>query len=287
MGKRVSFADVAGDVMDVADVTNLPPRSVPIDQLAANPDNPRGPKDKNLKELAETLREHGLLQPVVVVSREVFLTHFPEHADAVDGAVWVVINGNRRLAAARLAELDTIDITVRDSLGNGGGRIDEAVMIENIHRQNLEPLREAEFLRRMIDRDGGSLRTVAKKIGKTHVYVHQRMSLLKLVPELQAALRAEKLGIKEARELAALDETKQMPAWQELQAKSAPATAPQDQADDMTGNPVNTSAVVTAPTDRPRQRRVTLTSPAEVAAALRSHFSANELAELITLLTRH
>jgi ParB family transcriptional regulator, chromosome partitioning protein len=281
MGKKVSFADVAGEVMDVADVGSMPPRSLPVDQLAANPDNPRGPKDKDLKELADTLREHGLLQPVVVVSREVFLAHFPEHGDVLDDAGWVVINGNRRLAAARLAGLETLEVSVRDSLGDQDGRIDEAVMIENIHRQNLEPLREAEFLRRMVDRPGGSLRTVAKKIGKTHVYVQQRLSLLKLVPELKAALRAEKLGIREARELAMLDPDEQLPAWHELQ---APVTPP-EMSDQPGGNPVNTPRVAAAHTDQPRTPRITLSSPVDVAAVLRSHFSDDELAELVALLS--
>ena len=278
MGKRVSFTDVVGDDdgLDVADLSQLPPRVLPVAQLIGNPDNPRGPKDSDLKELADTLREHGQLQPITVVSRDVFLKHFPEHTEILDGAGWVVVNGNRRLAAARIAGLETLEVSVRDALGEEEGRIDEAVMIENIHRRNLEPLREAEFLRRMVDRPGGSLRTVAKKIGKSHVYVKQRVSLLQLVPELKDALRADELGVKEARELALLPPNEQLGTWEKT--RQAPET-PTEQG----GNRVNTSRKTSAV-----QRaipRVRLTTPHEVASALRAHFSDEDLAELAELIS--
>lgn len=178
------------------------PRTAPLDQLAPNPANPRD-TDLDVAELADSFAEIGQLQPAAVVSRAVFLAVYPEYADEIPvEARWVVVNGNRRLAAARKAGFAELKIDVSDQLGADDDRIDDAVIIENIHRQELPPLREAAHLARMIKKHG-SQRKVAKRIGKTQAYISQRLSLLDLLPELQAALAEGKLGVTAARKLAA------------------------------------------------------------------------------------
>jgi ParB/RepB/Spo0J family partition protein len=185
----------------LGDTSASAPRTAPLDQLAPNPGNPRD-DDLDVEELAASFEEIGQLQSAAVVSRPVFLAVYPQYADDIaKSARWVVINGNRRLAAARKAGLSELKIDVSDQLGVDDDRIDDAVIIENIHRQNLPPLREAAHLARMIKRHG-SQRKLAKRIGKTQAYVSQRLSLLDLLPELQEALSAGTINVTDARKLA-------------------------------------------------------------------------------------
>jgi ParB/RepB/Spo0J family partition protein len=215
MARRTSLRDLLDKEPEVLN----PPKALPVHNadlkdLASNPDNPRPADDPEVQELAASITQIGQLQAAVVVSRDVFLRHCPQHEQAVGKARWVVINGNRRLAAARLAGLTRLDISVKDHLGDEGGVIDEAVMVENIHRRQLDPIREAQFLQRLVERHR-SQRAVATRIGKTQGYVSQRLSLLKLHPALQERITCGALPIEDARELAALAPETQLATWQQ------------------------------------------------------------------------
>ena len=226
MNKRTSFADlgIGPAASSSTDEAAPSPTSALLHTVAGNPDNPRDKEDDpELAELTDSYREVGQLQPIGVVSREVYLRHFPQHRETVGNVEWVVVNGNRRLEAARRLRWARVDIVVRDHLGDGddGGSIDEAVMIENIHRKNLAPLREAQFLQRMVERHG-SQRQVAKRIGKTQTFVSQRLSLLRLEPEIRQAVDAGELKVKEAQRLAGVEgRDAQMDAWRKGPAESA------------------------------------------------------------------
>lgn len=177
-------------------------RRIPLSDLAHNPRNPRyGYDDPAIQELADSLREHGQLQPATVVARDVYLAHYPEDADQLGAAAWVVLIGNRRLAGARLAELTHLVASVEDRLGGADPMLAEATLVENIHRQDLPPLLEARELQGLVERHG-SQRTAAKRVAKTQAWVSQRLSLLKLTPELQEKLRIGELSVKEARTVA-------------------------------------------------------------------------------------
>jgi ParB/RepB/Spo0J family partition protein len=177
------------------------PTNLPLDQLQGNPLNPRDGDDPEVAELADTLARVGQLQPAIVVSRDDYLARYPQQA--LGPQEWVVIVGNRRLAAARLAGRPSLDVRVAPDLGTVED-LEDLILIENIHRKNLAPLSEAEQLQRRLDRPGQSLRTVAEAIGKSHTYVAQRVGLLALIPDFQDLLRAGKLPIKTARQLGAL-----------------------------------------------------------------------------------
>ncbi|MFE1272511.1 ParB/RepB/Spo0J family partition protein [Streptomyces sp. NPDC058758] len=79
--------------------------------------------------------------------------------------------------------------------------MDEAVVIENIHRKNIPPYKEAEFLQRMVERHG-SQEKVAERIGKSQMYVSNRLALLNLPPELQEAVDTKQLKVKTAEKIA-------------------------------------------------------------------------------------
>lgn len=193
------------------------PRTALLDELAPHPDNPRDDLDgdKSVEELAATLTELGQIHAAIVISSAVYLRRHPEHANTLGSARWVVLSGNRRLAAARKAGMSTLKIEVQDGLGaEDDDHLDDAVMIANIHQANLPPLREAAYLARMVKRHG-SQHKVAKRLGKTQPWISQRLDLLKLIPELQTALTAGELRVKEARPLARLTPERQHEIWED------------------------------------------------------------------------
>lgn len=259
MSKRTNFASLIGEKSPAAasaaePEAKLPPSTALMHTVVGNPGNPRregeySTSDPGFEELMLTLKEVGQLQPVVVVSRDVFLRLKPEHTKAVGDADWVVVNGNRRFAAARQLGWTRIDIKVQDHLGDGKGLLDEAVIIENIHRKAIEPCKEAAFLQALVEKYG-SQEKVATRIGKSQMYVSHRLSLLRLAPELQRRVDAGVFKLKAARELASrtTDHAEQRVQFAELQrqaelpkTKPAPAPAP-------TPAPAPAPAPVEAPT---------------------------------------
>ena len=179
------------------------PSSIPLRELQPNPDNPRYDyDDPETQDLAETLRTVGQLQAATVIPRENYLAAYPDqHAD-VGPEPWVVIIGNRRLAASRLAGRSSLDVRVNRELTTSDA-IEDLVLVENLQRKDLPPLLEAARLQRRLERPGQSTRTVGQAIGKSHTYVAQRVSLLKLITPLQDLLRTGALDIKTARQLGA------------------------------------------------------------------------------------
>jgi len=164
------------------------PTSLRLDEVQPNPRNPRyADDDPQVHELAATLHRVGQLQPALVITREQYATAYPDET-MLGPQPWVVIVGNRRLAAARVASRAAIDVRVTADLSD---------------RKDLPPLLEAEVLQRRLDQPGQTLRSVAAAIEKTHTYVAQRLALLKLIPELQRMLRDGQISIRNGRELGA------------------------------------------------------------------------------------
>ena len=287
MGRR----PITGSAAATAATT---PTSVPVTSIAHNPRNPRDHYD-DIAELVASLQEVGVLQPLGVVRYEIFLTHYPQHEHEVGTYDWVVINGNRRLAAARKLGLSDVPVTVLDRLGRDD-HLDEAVLIENIHREALPPLREAQALRLLVDRHG-TQSAVAKRVGKTEGFVSQRLALLKLVPDLQIALSAGELTVEDARKLGKAPADRQVDEWARLRELYAVKIAP-DETDDGHYEDGVTGVVPPQhgqPTSRPARastrRANTLPSiqigtPAEIAKQLRERLTHEDLTALVELLTK-
>lgn len=266
---RVSLADFTPDVP--REQTLIRPgsdagmRVLPVDQIATNPLNARAEADEDpdeLTRLADTIAHRGVLQPIVVCAVASFVEQYPDQQAALGNASWVTLIGNRRVAATRLAGADTIHAVVDVS---ALGSIDEVMLVENGQRRDLHPLREAEAMGRLHGGEGVSVRDIAGRIGRTHPYVVQRLALLKLIPALRAALEDGSLTFKRARDLGSLSKTEQ----RAIAAAGPPWRGP--------GNRVTT----------PRSRTTSL-RPGDTAAAARSIrglYSADEIAELIRLLS--
>ncbi|WP_326681048.1 ParB/RepB/Spo0J family partition protein [Streptomyces sp. NBC_01237] len=194
-----------------------PPTTVYMHTVVGSPDNPRteldySDDDADFRELKSSMKSVGQLQPAVAMSSEAFQRAKPEHADAVKDADWVIVLGNRRLHAARQLGWTKLEIRVRDRLGDeGDDKVDEAVIIENIHRKNIPPYKEAEFLQRMVDRHG-SQEKVAERIGKSQMYVSNRLALLNLAPELRDVVDTKQIKVKTAEQIAKIKDPEQQKA---------------------------------------------------------------------------
>ncbi|MFF3061450.1 ParB/RepB/Spo0J family partition protein [Streptomyces sp. NPDC057909] len=282
-----------------------PPASVVLAALAHNPFNPRD-ELTDLEETAESLRARGQLQPVAVVRRAAFLNVHPDQEEAIAEAEYVVIDGNRRLAAAVLAGLSELRIDVNDDLATSAGDILEAALIANVHRVDVPPLDQAKAIQELVAVHG-SQGKVAKRLGKTPAWVSQRLALLELTPELQEKVESGELKVEPARRIGRLPKEQQAAAATETvnavntQRQRSPRRVLSQRAGPETVNAVNTSEPATSPgappagtvnavnsqggvTASPAQVVIPSGPPSEVVDALVAHLSAADLAMVAELL---
>jgi len=181
-------------------------RTAPLSDLVGNPHNPRG----SLRDLSdlESITNYQL-QPVIVVSRGAYQKLYP---DTAISARWVVVIGNRRLAAAQKYGRSTLEIIVKDELAADRGTLKGAIIAENVDRKGFDVIEEARAVADLVD-ELGRADLASTQLKKSKTWVSQRLALLKLAPELQEALRAGDLAIREARELAQVPLEQQVHRW--------------------------------------------------------------------------
>ncbi|GAA2639446.1 hypothetical protein GCM10010425_49460 [Streptomyces spororaveus] len=218
-----------------------PPAAVPLTDLAHNPFNPRT-ELLDVEETAESLRAKGQIQPVTVVRREAFLAAHPGQEDALGEAPYVVIDGNRRLAAAHAAGIDELRIDVHDALAETSEGILESALIANIHRVDVDPLDQARAIQQLV-KAHGEQQVVAARLGKTPAWVSQRLSLLKLPEDLQEKVETRELTVKDARRIGGLPAGEQHAAAEAAINRVKPPRKPRGTAPD---SPASTGAPSTA-----------------------------------------
>ncbi len=148
-------------------------RQVSIDAISPNPYQPRSnPQEAGLDELAASIREHGIIQPLIVTA-------------AADGNGYQLIAGERRWRASRLAGLDKVPVLVKDVAPQG---MLELALVENIQRADLNPLEEAWAYRHLVDQFGLSQSDVARRVGKSRTAVTNLIRLLSAAEGVQQAL---------------------------------------------------------------------------------------------------
>jgi ParB family chromosome partitioning protein len=185
------------------------PLTVDVDLIAPNPRQPRAVfEPEALQALADSIREHGVLQPLVVSRRE-----------GPSGAVsYVLIAGERRLQAARAAGLQRVPVVVREVTPQ-----DQLVLalVENIQRADLNPLEEASALQRLADEFGLTQEALAQRVGRSRAAVANMLRLLGLPEEIKASLSAGEIDEGHARALLGLRTVEQRLAlWRETLARS-------------------------------------------------------------------
>ena len=160
-------------------------RNIPVDKVEPNPAQPRMVIDPAaLRELAASVREHGVLQPVLVRPLE-------------DGR-YQLVAGERRWRAARLAQQSTVPAMIEEIDDDTALEIS---IIENLQREDLSPLEEAEMYRRMTSEHGYSVRKLAHKLGKDKGYIENRLRLADAPPEVRDLVAARRDTLSHAYEL--------------------------------------------------------------------------------------
>jgi ParB family chromosome partitioning protein len=163
---------------------------VPAGAIVPNPEQPRRHFDEEaLAGLADSIARHGLLQPLVVRRA---------------GAGWELIAGERRLRAAMRAGLEEVPVVVRD--GSPRERL-ELALIENLQREDLSPLEEAEAYRHLIDAYGMKQEEIASQVGKSRPAIANALRLLALPDVVKAHLESGELSAGHARAVLAVEGT--------------------------------------------------------------------------------
>ncbi len=166
---------------------------IPVVSIKPNPKQPRENFDyQDLEDLINSIKEHGILQPLVV--------------SKIDGGNYELIAGERRFRAAKMLNMKTVPAilrTVRDQEKL------ELALIENIQRKDLNPVEEARAFKQLMDEFNLTQEEVSRRVGKSRPAVANTLRLLGLPEEIQKALRSGKLTESHARSLLGLDSEKE------------------------------------------------------------------------------
>lgn len=164
-----------------------PDQMIPVEQIQPNPDQPRrGFSQENLQELAESIREKGVIQPLI-------LRRHPAESGA-----YQIVAGERRWRAAQLAQLHEVPALLRDY---NDVEVLEIAIIENIQRADLNPLEEASGYQQLMDRFGHTQKQVSDALGKSRSHIANLLRLLNLPEEVQDMVRDGQLSAGHARAL--------------------------------------------------------------------------------------
>ena len=159
------------------------PRSIPIDLVQRNPQQPRKHFDESdLSELAGSIKTHGVLQPILV-------------RPIADGR-YEIVAGERRWRAAQRAGLHSIPAVIREF---NEVEVLEIAIVENVQRADLNPIEEAQGFQALIDRFGRTQEEIADAVGKSRPHIANMLRLMKLPEDLQEMVRDGRLSSGHAR----------------------------------------------------------------------------------------
>jgi ParB family chromosome partitioning protein len=167
-------------------------RTIPVERIEPNPEQPRLALDEeSMQELAASIREHGVLQPILV--------------RPLGGHRFQLIAGERRWRASKMAGHETIPALVEEIDDDTALEIS---IIENLQREDLSPLDEASMYDRMIKEHGYSVRKLAQKLGKDKGYLENRLRLADAPPEIRQLVSVRKDTLSHAYELLKVEDPK-------------------------------------------------------------------------------
>ena len=206
LGPKVSDASDADKANSSATSPGLP-ASLRLTDMVAGQYQPRTRMDEGaLYELAESIKVQGIMQPILVRR----LT-----SGANDGK-YEIIAGERRFRAAKIAGLDSVPVLVRDVPDEAAAAMS---LIENIQREDLNPLEEAHGLQRLVKEFGLTHEMAAQAVGRSRSAASNLLRLLNLAEPVQSMLMAGDLDMGHARALLALDRATQITAANQIAAK--------------------------------------------------------------------
>ncbi len=171
-------------------------QNIPIEKIHPNPDQPRRsftPRD--LEDLANSIRTKGIIQPLIV-------RRHPDKSDEFE-----IVAGERRWRASQLAQVHTLPAIIRDFSDN---EVLEVAIIENIQREDLNPIEEAAGYRQLMDRFARTQEQMAEALGKSRSHIANLLRLLNLPDDVQAYLKEGKLTIGHARALVTTENSREL-----------------------------------------------------------------------------
>jgi ParB family chromosome partitioning protein len=184
---------------------SAPTETVDIDLIVPNPEQPRAHfAPEALQELADSIREHGVLQPIVVT----------QVRSEMGVSTYQLIAGERRLQAARLAGVTRMPVVLREA---AGATLLELALVENLQRQDLNPLEEAAAFKRLSDEFGLTQEQIAQCVGRSRARVANTIRLLTLEDDIRMSLTSGQITEGHARALLAIDDSPtRLDAWRRI-----------------------------------------------------------------------
>jgi len=211
------------------DNEGAPPSTLNLDDLVPGLYQPRTRMDEGaLYELAESIKAQGIMQPILVRRLSDDESRLRRKKDAqgpspaqaraqdLEQPVYEIIAGERRFRAARLAGLDQVPVLVRDVSDQAAAAM---ALIENMQREDLNPLEEAQGLQRLIREFGLTHEQAAQAVGRSRSAASNLLRLLNLAEPVQTMLMAGDIDMGHARALLALDKAAQITAGNQISAK--------------------------------------------------------------------
>ncbi len=185
--ERIDFNNLEEDI--IRETSSKDIVEISLDDIRSNPYQPRKVFDEDaLKELSDSIKEHGVVQPIIVKK-------------SIKG--YELVAGERRTKAAKLAGLSIIPAIIRDF---NDEEMMEIALIENIQRENLNPIEEALAFENIIKSTGLTQDEIASKFGKSRSYITNMLGLLKLPDETKKLVEDGKLSASHARTLSKMDD---------------------------------------------------------------------------------
>ena len=202
LGPKVQDAPVA----DMTAETGVPTQ-LKLDQMVAGMYQPRTRMDEGaLYELAESIKAQGIMQPILV----------RQLTEGENAGKYEIIAGERRFRASKLAGLTSVPVLVRDVPNEAAAAM---ALIENIQREDLNPLEEAQGLQRLVKEFGLTHEAAAQAVGRSRSAASNLLRLLNLADPVQTMLMAGDLDMGHARALLSLDKAAQITAANQIAAK--------------------------------------------------------------------
>lgn len=197
-------------VVDEATPASAPadvPHALPLEELVAGQYQPRTRMDEGaLYELAESIKAQGVMQPILV----------RKLAQGEHAGKYEIIAGERRFRASKIAGLATVPVLVRDVPDEAAAAM---ALIENIQREDLNPLEEAQGLARLVKEFAYTHEQAAQSVGRSRSAASNLLRLLNLAEPVQTMLMAGDIDMGHARALLALDKAEQITAGHQIAAK--------------------------------------------------------------------
>ncbi len=185
--ERIDFENLEKDIIESASPKDIV--DIDIDEIRSNPYQPRKTFDQeSLQELAASIKEHGVVQPIIVKK-------------SLKG--YELIAGERRTRASKLAGLKTVPAIVREF---NDEEMMEIALIENIQRENLNPIEEALAYDKIIKSTNMTQEVIAQKFGKSRSYITNMLGLLKLPEETKKLVEEGKISSSHARTLSKIND---------------------------------------------------------------------------------